>query len=189
MLFQVVQMLFWLALSCWLGSALAVMLAYPIIFRTVKENNPILSHVLSVNLDSQHSVLLAGTIMYNLVSRLLQVELICAAVLLVALVGQTLLINLGGDRLVPAIIRSVLYLLAVGMALYDWHFVWPEIQSSRTEYIDHADEPEIANAALDRFDRAQRKSFNLLAVVVMLLMGMVLFSSTFTIEVVQKVAK
>ena len=178
MLFQTVQLFYWLSLSTWFGSVLFIALAAPIIFRTVRENNPILSHVLSVNLDGQHSTLLAGTIVFNLFARLLQVELICAAMLLVTLIVQSFVIDLRGDNGLAAIIRGGLFVLAMAAVFYDWKFVWPKIQSSRSEYIDHADEPEVANPARDRFDREQRNSLNLLTLVIVLLTGMILFSSS-----------
>ncbi len=193
MLFQTVQLFYWLSLSTWFGSVLFIALAAPIIFRTVRENNPILSHVLSVNLDGQHSTLLAGTIVFNLIARLLQVELICGLTLLLSIILQSFVIDLHGSNGIAAIIRGVLFVLAMGAVFFDWRFVWPKIQSSRSEYLDHADEPDIANPARDRFDREQRKSLNLLAVIVALLMGMILFSSTigtFTqLETTQKAAK
>ena len=193
MLFQIVQLFYWLALSTWFGSAMFIALAAPIIFRTVRENNPILSHVLSVNLDGQHGTLLAGTIVMNLISRLLLVEIICGGLLLLTLIAQTLLIDLHGNNGTAAIMRSGMYLLAVGVVYYDWRFVWPKIQSSRTEYVEHADEPEVANPALDRLDREQRKTLMLLYAVVALLLGIILLSSTigaFTLtETIPKASK
>jgi hypothetical protein len=196
MLFQTVQLFYWLSLSTWFGSVLFIALAAPIIFRTVRENNPILSHVLSVNLDGQHSTLLAGTIVFKLFARLLQVELICGCMLLVSFILQSFIIDLHGDNGLATIIRGSLFVLAMGAVFVDWRFVWPKIRSSRSEYLDHADEPEVANPARDRFDREQRNSLNLLTLVIVLLTGMILFSSsiipvrTFTqIEPTLKAAK
>ena len=56
----------------------------------------------------------------------------------------------------------MLYLAAVGMLLYDWRIVWPTMWRYRQEYIDHADEPEIANAALDQLNRYQSESATIL---------------------------
>jgi hypothetical protein len=178
MLFQTVQLLYWLALSTWFGSVLFIAMAAPIIFRTVRENNPILSHVLSVNLDGQHSTLLAGSIVFNLVQRLLLVELICAGTLLIMLIVQPFVIDLAGSNRMSVAVRSILFVAAAAVVYFDWQMVWPKIQSNRTEYLDHADEPEIANPARDRFDVEQRKSLNLLSVVAVLLMGLILFSSS-----------
>jgi hypothetical protein len=64
------------------------------------------------------------------------------------------------------------------LVFYDWRFVWPRIDEHRKKYIDHADEPEIANPARDLFDRFQRESMLLLMGVVALLLGMIVFSTT-----------
>src|SRR5207253_632524 len=85
LLFQVVQIMYWLGLSTWFGGVMFIALAAPVIFRTVRESNPVLPDVLSVNLEGQHSTLLAGSIVANLLSRVAQVELICAGVVLLAL--------------------------------------------------------------------------------------------------------
>jgi hypothetical protein len=195
MLFQTVQLLYWLALSTWFGSVLFIAMAAPIIFRTVRENNPILSHVLSVNLEGQHSTLLAGTIVFNLVQRLLQVELICAGTLLVMLIVQPFVIDLAGSNRTSVAVRSILFVAAAALVYFDWRVVWPKIQSNRGTYLDHADEPEIANPARDRFDIEQRKSLTLLSAVAVLLLGLILFSATispppkFSLQVVAGAAK
>jgi hypothetical protein len=179
MVFQLVQLVYWLALSTWFGSLLFVVLAAPVIMRTVKENNPILTDVLSVNLDGQHSTLLGGNIIFSLIQRLLHVELICAGLLMVTLVIQPFLIKLTGDNRTAAVIRSALFIGSAGVMLYDWQFVWPKIRSNRQQYIEHADEPEVANPALDRFDHEQRKSLILVIVNLSMLLGIILFSSTY----------
>ena len=177
-MFEPVQLVYWLALSTWFGSVLAVLLSAPTILRTVRENNPILSDVLSVNLEGQHSTLLAGSIIANLVRRLVRVEIACGGALLVVLIVQPFVIDLSAAGVGAAILRSVLFLAAASVAFYDWQYVWPRVTVSRAEYVEHADEPERANPALDRFDAAQRLSLHLLYAVAALLMGMVLFSVT-----------
>jgi hypothetical protein len=178
-LFQIVQLVYWLALSTWFGSVLFIMLAAPIILRTVRENNPILTHVLSVNLDGQHSTLLAGNIVFNLIQRLLQVEIICAALLLIALALQPFVLHLNQSNQIAAGARSVLFIAAAAVMLYDWQVVWPKIRSNREQYIEHADEPEIANPALDRYDSQQRRSLTLVMINACLLGGIILFSSSY----------
>jgi len=180
MLFQLVQLVYWLALSTWFGSVLFIAMAAPIIFRTVRENNPILSHVLSVNLDSQHSTLLADTIVFNLIQRLLLVEVICAAIVLIALIIQPFIIDLANGNKEMVIVRTGIFIAVTAVVFFDWQFVWPKIRSNRSTYLDHADEPEIANPARDRFDEEQRKSLSLLFAVGALLLGMILFSSRIT---------
>src|SRR5690348_16751309 len=86
--FQVVQIIYWLALSTWFGGVLFIAIAAPIIFRTIRESNPLLPTVLSVNLEGQHGTLLAGSIVSNLLGMLLKVEMICAAALLLTIIVQ-----------------------------------------------------------------------------------------------------
>jgi len=184
LLFQVVQIVYWIALSVWFGSVLFIALAAPVIFRTVQENNPILTNVLSVNLDGQHSTLLAGTIVANLIQRMLVIEMICGGALLVTLIVQWFVIDLSSsassalaDNLGAAVLRCVLFLAAAVVVLYDRFVVWPRVMKHRLAYIDHADEPEVANPAREQFDVEQRRSITLLMVLAGLLLGIVLFSS------------
>ena len=182
MLFQFVQILYWLALSTWFGGVLFVAVAAPIIFRTVRENDPLLPTVLAVNLEGQHGTLLAGSIVANLLGMLVRVELACAAALFAGIGAQWLLIDrtTTGGQLVPAVLRTALYVAAVALVVYDWRVVSPRIWKARQQYIDNADDPEVANPAKEQFDRLHRESVTLLTIVLFLLLGMVLFSAGIT---------
>lgn len=180
MAFQVVQIFYWLALSTWFGGVFFIALAAPIIFRTIRAANPILPNVLSVNLEGQHGTLLAGSIVANLLNHLLFVELICAGVLLLTLIAHLFVIDTVDTNKTAAILRSALFLAAAGIVVYDRRVVWPRIQKFRQEYVNHADEPEIANPAKDNFDREHHRSVNLLGMVLFLLLGIVLFSGNIT---------
>ena len=174
-----VQIVYWLALSTWFGGVLFIALSAPIIFSTVRQSNPILPTVLSVNLENQHATLLAGSIVANLLGRLIRIELACAAVLLLALLAQWFLIDMSNrQNLVFALLRTALFAAAVVAVVYDWRVLWPRILRKREEYIEHADEPDVANAAKDDFDRYHRESVTLLTVVLACLLGMVLFSAS-----------
>ncbi len=173
MLFQLVQIVYWLALATWFGGVLFVAIAAPIIFRTVCESNPILPTVLSVNLENQHGTLLAGSIVANLLNMLVRVSLVCAAALLLALAGQWFLLPRG----VPAFARTALFVTAVAFSIYDWRVVGPRIDKFRRAYIEHADDPELANPAKEQFDHYHQESITVLMIVLFLLLGMVLFSA------------
>jgi hypothetical protein len=177
-MFAAIQIAYWLALSTWFGGVLFIAVAAPIIFRTVADADPTLPKVLSVNLEGDHGTLLAGTIVGNLLAVLSRVQLVCAAILFVAMLGQWFLIDHTGLNLVPAILRSGMYLGATALVIYDWRIVWPRIQKFKQEFIDHADEPEIANPAKDQFDRYQHESVTILRNVLFLLLGIILFSGT-----------
>jgi hypothetical protein len=159
---------------------LFVAIAAPIIFRTVREANPILPTVLSVNLENQHASLLAGQIVGNILRRLSVVQLACAGVLLLMLVAQWLVMDRSTGNILHGILRSVFYVGAVGLAVYDRYVIWPKVWKYREEYIAHADEPELANPAKDQFDRYHRESMHVMLVVVVLLSLMIVFSSVIT---------
>ena len=180
--FHLIQILYWLALATWFGGVLFVAVAAPIIFRTVRESNPVLPTVLSVNLEGQHGTLLAGSIVGNLLRTLLRVELLCAAVLGVSIVAQWFFVDKTGTNVVAPIVRSALYLAAVVLALYDWRLVWPKVWKFRQEYIDHADEPEVANPAKDHFDRYHGESVRILSIRLAILLAIVLFSGNIRLQ-------
>jgi hypothetical protein len=181
--FQLVLTLYWLALSLWFGGVLVVALMVPVIFRTVREANPTLPHVLSVNLDKQHAELLAGEITAGIIRLLSVIQIACAAVLLLMLIAHWFLIPVS-DRLhlVSGLLRTAAYLAAVALVLYDRYVVWPRALSARQEYIDHADEPDVANPARDRMLRHDRESARLLMLIVVCLSLMIAFSSNLTMR-------
>lgn len=180
MLFQVVQIIYWLALATWFGSGLFIAMAAPVVFQVVRRNNPILPGVLAVNLDGQHATLLANSIVAELMNRLNRLQVLCAAALLLALIAQPFVINMAERNTVAAVLRSVLFVLAAALVVYHWLALWPRIMRFRQEYIEHADEPEIANPAKEQFDREHHRSVWLLQAIVFLLLGVILFSANIT---------
>lgn len=178
LLFQFVQTLYWLALATWFGGALFLAMSAPIVFRAVGDARPLLPGVLSVNLDHQHSTLLAGTIVSRLLANLHRVQLIAMIVLALTIAGQWLLSRPGGTDLVLAILRTALFLAAVVVALYDWRVLWPRALTARDRYLENADNPDIANPALDEFNRLQHDAAAMLRNLLFLLLGMILFSGT-----------
>lgn len=176
-MFDIVQIIYWLALATWFGSVLFIAIAAPIILRTVRDNNPVMTDILSVNLEGQHSTLLAGSIVGQIMVVLLRIELACAGAVLVTLAAQWIALAPSGPALLQPILRTTLFLAAVVLLIYDWRVVWPRLWKFRQEYIDHADEPDIANPALDQFDRYQAEGASILRNIVFLLLGMILFSA------------
>lgn len=176
MLFQIMQTAYWLALATAFGGVLFVAMAAPVIFRTVREANPLLPTVLSVNMEGQHGTLLAGTLMMQLLNQLWRVMIVCGAVLAICLVVQFFTIDLQGSNYIAALLRCGLFLGAVGVMIYDRLVVWPAVEKQRQTYLDHADEPEVANPARDEFDRLQQVSVTMLMLLIGALLGLVLFS-------------
>src|SRR4051812_42071382 len=178
MVFSIVQILYWLALATWFGAVLFVAMAPPIILRTVRENDPTLPKVLSVNLEGQHSTLLSQSIVGELIAPLHRIELLCAAILLPAIVAHWILIyRYDASQFTMLLVRSAIYVAATALLIYDWRVVWPVMWRHRQEYLDHADEPDVANPALDQFDRAQSTSLLILQVTLGLLLAIILFSA------------
>jgi len=177
MLFQLVQTVYWLALSVWFGGAMFIGVAAKIIHGTVRESNPRLPNVLSANLEDEHPTLLAGAIVGNLFSALARIEVICAAGVILAVGAQWFLIDLPDSWVkASAFVRSALSLAATGIVVYNDWFLWPKIMKSRQTFIDNADDPDQADVASAQMDRLQRDSEMLLMILVFLLLGIILFS-------------
>jgi hypothetical protein len=173
----ILQIIYWLSLSTWFGGVLFVAISAQVIFRVVRESKPILPSVLSVNLENQHADLLAGSIVGSVLSVLSRIEMACAGGVALGLLGQWMNATQHGSEPMAQIgLRSTLCLLAAGLVVYDRLAIWPQITRYKDEYVDHADEPDIANPAKDQFDRFHHQSVNVLTVVLLLLLGLVLFS-------------
>lgn len=177
---QIIQIIYWLALSSWFGGVLFIALSAPVIFRTVTDANPMLPTVLSVNLEHQHATLLGGTIVSRLLRMLRRIEIACAAVLLLMLILQWIFISRSTGSMIQGIVRSALYIAAVLLVVYDQLLLSPRIEQARQDYLDNADDPDIANPAKELFDRYHRDSVNALAIRLFLLLGMILFSVAVT---------
>lgn len=178
--FQIVQIVYWLALATWFGGVLFIAIAAQSIFKTVRQANPILPEVLSVNLEGQHATLLAGSIVSNLLARLGRIEVVCGVALILTFIAQMFLIDLDGRNGIAAILRAALLVGAILLSAYHRWIIWPKIQKDRDQYIEHADEPEIANPARERFDVQHRRGVAMLQGVLFLLLGMILFSANIT---------
>jgi hypothetical protein len=174
--FQIVQTLYWLGLSTWFGGAVFIAIAAQIIFKSVREADPTLPTVLSVNLDDQHATLLASTIVGRLLKALSRIGIVCAVLLLIGLSGQILILKPSGTGLVQVLIRVSLYVLLTIVLVYDMRYVSPKLFHFRQLYIDQADNPDIANNAKDQFDRYSREGVNLLFIKTGLLLGLILSS-------------
>jgi hypothetical protein len=176
-LFTITQIIYWLGLATWFGGVLFIAMSAPIIFRTIRGHKPLLPTVLSVNLENQHADLLAGEVVSNLLAMLWRIQIACAAAVLVGLAGQWKMSDRSEQwRLTERVLRSALFLLAVIFAVYEGRVLWPQSNRFRQEYLDHADDPEVANPAKDKFDQAHQQSVTVLMITLCALLGMVLCS-------------
>ena len=176
-LFPIVQIIYWLSLSTWFGGVLFIALAAPVIFRVVREQRPMLPTVLSVNLENQHADLLAGSVLASLLNMLGRIQLACVGGVLLGLLGQWYYAR-NGERAITIqmIVRTTLFAAAALLVVYDRLMIWPRMNRHREQYLEHADEPDVANPAKDEFDRYQRENVLVLMIIVSVLAGMVLFS-------------
>lgn len=172
-----VAIAYWLALAAWFGGTLFVTIAAPVVFRVVRGADPTLPTVLSVNLEGQHATLLAGRIVAELLYALGRLELVCAVILLVSLGAEWAAVAAGGRDFILPLVRTMLFLSSALLAWYGSRVVRPKAEAARQEYIDNADEPEIANPAIDRFDALHRESVTVLQLTLFALLGLVLFSA------------
>ena len=172
-----VHIFYWLSLAMWFGGSVFVAVAAPVIFRVVREGDPTLPTVLSVNLEGQHATLLAGSIVSDLLRALSRLALICAAVLAGTIILEWIIVILNRGDLILPLIRTGLFVAAVGLVVYDARSLRPRVEASRREYIDNADDPDIANPAKDKFDHLHRESVTVLQYLIFLLLGLVLFSA------------
>jgi hypothetical protein len=179
-LFMLVQTVYWIALSVWFGGLLFVAVIWPVIYRTIDEADPTLPTVLSVNLEKSHGSLLSGNIMANILRLLSKIQLGCAAAMLLMLLAQWGVMDLSRQNKIHAIIRSALFLAAAGIVIYERYVVWPKLMQHRQTYLDHADEPDIANPAKEQFDRYQGEELRLLFFQIILLSLVMMFSAVVT---------
>lgn len=177
-MFVLIEALYWLCLAIWFGGAVFAAVVPPIVLRVVRKHDPTLPRVISVNLEGQHSTLLAGAIVAEILQVLFAVEAVCAAILLPAIAAQWFYVELQGAAVVQPLLRTALYIAGVVFLLYNWRVQWPAVLRHRDEYVENADDPDIANAALDQFDRQTATSALLLQLLVFVLTGLVLFSAS-----------
>jgi hypothetical protein len=179
-LFMLVQTVYWIALSVWFGGLMFISIIWPIIYRTIGEADPTLPTVLSVNLEKSHGSLLAGNVVANILRLFSTIQLGCAGAMLLMLLAQWGVMDLSPRNKLHAIIRTVLFVLAAAIVIYDRYVVWPKLMQHRQTYIDHADEPDIANPAKDQFDKYQNEAMRLLFFQIILLSLLMIFSAVVT---------
>jgi hypothetical protein len=174
-----VQALYWLSLSAWFGAALFSVVAPPIILRVIRAADPTLPRILSVNLDRQHSTLLASQVAGEVLLTLFRIQAACAVVFAPALLGQWQVVNRGGAGVLLPLIVTALYVVAGAFVVYGWRAVWPKVVLHRAAYVEHADDPDKANPELDQFDRYSHELLAVVRNLVFALLGIVLFSASF----------
>lgn len=177
MLVSLLDAWYWLALAGWFACVLSSAIIPPVVFRVIQEADPTLPRVLSVNLDNQHSTLLAGDVVRGILSVFFGLQIVCCATFLPALITKWFLIDLSGQRIVFPIMISALYLFATAFMIYGRWVVWPKVLKHRTNYLEQADNPDIANAELDLFDRYSGQLYSVVRNLLFATIGMLIFSA------------
>ncbi len=178
--FQLVQSVYWLVLATWFGSLVFIAVAWPIIVQVVREEDPTLPRVLSVNVDHDHASLLAGTIVGAIIRQIGLAQLCCAGALLLMLVLQWFVMNDNWHNRVAGIARCSFFVGAAVMLAYDRRVVWPKAWKAREQFIENADDPEKANIYREQFIQLQRESVRLIFFQLVLLSLVIVFSSAIT---------
>src|SRR5262249_26236408 len=148
--FLLVQTFYWLALSTWFGGILFVAIAAPVIMQVTRDAEPLLPKVLSVNLENQHGSLLAGEIVGSILRKMASIQIGCAAILLITLILQWFVMDISTTNKFHGVLRICFFVGAVAVHFYDRFVIWPKVWRHRQEYLDHADEPEVANPAREQ---------------------------------------
>jgi hypothetical protein len=172
-----VDAIYWLALATWFAAALGSAIVPPVILRTIREADPTLPRVLSVNLDRQHATLLGGTVVSEIVAIMFRLEAVCALVFLPALVVKWFYVPRSFPLLLQPLIVTAIYIAAMAFLFYGWRVVWPRAVKHRAKYIDVADDVDKANAELDLFDRYNHEVDVVVRNMVFIVMGLLLFSA------------
>lgn len=172
-----IDALYWLCIATWFGAVLFSAIAPPVIIRVIRQADPTLPRVLSVNLDLQHATLLAGTVISELMHMLFRVQAVCAAAMLPTLIAKWFIVDHTGPRLFFPIMVSALYVGAVAFLVYGWRIVWPKVIAHRDTYIANADDVDTANAELDLFDRYSNETAAIVRNLLAIMLGIILFSA------------
>lgn len=178
--FQLVQSIYWLALTTWFGGLVFIAIAWPVIVTVVKEEDPTLPRVLSVNVDHDHAGLLAGTIIGAIIRHIGFIQLCCAGVVLLMLISQWFVIGENWHNRLSGIARCTFFVGSAIMLVYDRRVVWPKAWKAREQFIENADDPDKANVFREQFIQHQRDSVRLMLYQLVLLSLVVVFSSAIT---------
>ena len=175
--YQVVQIVYWLILATWLGSMVFLAAAAPVVFRTARELDVRVPRYSSANLIDQQGTIVGGAIVGSLLGRLAQIQIICDIAMLPLLLAQCFVADFSGPQQTATLLRLALWLMASGLLFYEWRWHYPRAWQLRETYLQHADEPEIANVAKEQFDHEHHRSEVIYQAGVFVLIGMVMFSA------------
>ncbi|HQY88502.1 MAG TPA: hypothetical protein PK402_07575 [Tepidisphaeraceae bacterium] len=179
-MFQLLQTIYWIGLSSWFGSAVFLLLIVGTIFAVMRDQDPTLPKVLSVNIDGDHGVLLSIHLFTKLARVMTTFGFACAGAVLIGLAGQFVFGERAGPRFIDLIVRVGLMIASLGVMIYDRFVVTPKLASAIASYIDQADDPEATRENRERVIRAYHEAIAVLGGLACALGGLILFSANFS---------
>lgn len=161
----------------WFGSALFLILAHRTVFAVMRDQDPTLPKVLSVNIDGDHGVLLSIHLFTKLSRLMTALGIVCATMVACGLAGQIAFGERVGPRFIEWIVRTGLFLASVGVVIYDRLAVTPKLSSAIASYIDQADDPEATRENREKVIRNYHEATAVLGALACTLGGLILFSA------------
>jgi len=175
--YQSIQIFYWLILSLWIGSSVFLGIAAPAIFKSIATLRVRSGLHADPSLDEQQTAIVAGGVMSSLLTRQGRLQLLCAALLMPLMVAQWFVIDLSGNHFIAAAIRFAIWAVLSLLLLYQWLSHYPRTLRHREEFLAAGpDNPEKADAARDAFEREHRRSEQLFMLGVFLLIGLLMLS-------------
>jgi len=177
LLYQAVQIFYWLVLCIWLGGMIFLAIAAPVIFRVVRRLDVRSGKHTDPNLIDEQTTVVAGEIVGTLLARMGQVQMLCASAMLPLMLAQLFLIDLSGTNFIAAMLRFGLYVVALALLLYEWRLHYPRTWELRRRLLADAGEPDKANPLREAFEREHRRSEQLFLAMICVVVGMVMLSA------------
>ena len=177
LIYQAVQILYWLVLCIWLGGMIFLAVAAPIIFRVVRRLDVRSGRHTDPNLIDEQTSVVGGEIVGTLLARMGQVEMLCATVMLPLMIAQLFLIDLAGTNFIAAMLRFGLFAVALALLTYEWRLHYPRTWELRRRLLANAGEPDKANPLREAFEREHRRSEQLFLAMICVVVGMVMLSA------------
>ncbi len=180
LLYQVVQILYWLDLSIWLGSTVFLAVAAPVIFRVVRRLEVRSGVYSDPGLRDEQTAVVAGEIVGTLLARLGQIQMVCVIAMLPLMLAQLFLVNLEGSNFMAAMLRLALWAGALAVLFYEWRWHYPRTWEQRKRFLEEAGDPDRANPARAEFEREHRRSEQLFMAMICIVIGLVMLSANIT---------
>jgi hypothetical protein len=179
--FRIVQGFYWLGLGTWFGAMLMLVIAAAVTFKTVRAHQPTIG-VAPYNdpmLAEHHSSILAGGIVGNVLRALSTLQIICAVIVVTAVVLQC---TVFADRLAGPVwgaanlLRIALIAVPIVVVAVDRLHITPTVWQHRAVMYDPGQPAESRAQARAGFDRYHKLSERVVGAAMFMLAAAVLVS-------------